>query len=200
MSAKKKTLRIDPKPITDAIKHANELLKVAHGQIFRPLGLEAAAKHESLFPPASPSSKRRGRDAFAPDFIHTAIGILDTAETGRMNEFLKADIVAACRKGDADFFVMMAEATKHVQAMPAPLSLPSEHAKKVITLRKAAAIMFRQGKPPTKSKLRDVVGKFLRCDPTSSPAWVLAFKDAGLQDLPLRPPAKKAAKVRGKKR
>jgi hypothetical protein len=195
MSAKIKALRAE----IEADPAALEELRALEAKM-RPLGLKVGAWHDSIFPPLSPSSKRRGSKTFPPAFMDAVCAILDTGTAGCIGEDFQTEIVAACKNADADFFRMMADAAKHVQDVPAPLSEISSHAAHVITLRKAAAIMLEKGKEPTMSKLRELVAKYLGSDHTSSPAWTEAFKDAGLRHLPLRPPAKKAARVRGKTR
>ena len=169
------------------------------------LGLKVGAWHDELFTPASPTTKRRGRIAFTPQFMDAVCAVLDTGTAGSISEDFQAEIVTACKNGDANFFRMMADAAVHVRSMPALLSDLSDHARKVITLRHTAIQMMEMGIEPTKSKLREIVAKYLTarnfpCDPISSTAWTLAFKDAGLGHLPLRPPAKKTAKVRAKTR
>jgi hypothetical protein len=146
--AKKTQLHINTKPFVDAYKANTQLLKVARSQVIRPLVLKASARKDRYLPPESPSTKRRGKSSFAPDFIQTAIGILDTAETGRMNEFLKADIVAACKKGDWEFFRMIGKIAEHLDGTPL-----SVHARHVIEVKKAAAAIMKKGTEPNKAAM-----------------------------------------------
>jgi hypothetical protein len=166
------------------------------GEKLNLLGLKAGTWHDGLFPPASPTSKRRGRTAFTPGFMDAVCAVLDTGTAGSIGEDFQAGIVTACKNADADFFLMMADAVKHVQSMPATLSV---HARHVIALRKAAIKMMEMGIEPTKSELKKIVTKYLgNAAFKNDQAWIEAFKDAGLGHLRARPPAKKAAKVRGK--
>jgi hypothetical protein len=159
----------------------------------RPLELKAGAWHDSIFPPPSPTSKRRGSKTFSPAFMDAVCAILETGTAGGISEDFQAEIVAACKNNDADFFRMIADAAKHVQEMPASLSA---HARHVIALRKAAAAMLEKGKEPTKQELREIVTKQLGNGAFSqaSPRWREAFKDADLTNLCARPAAKKSRK------
>jgi hypothetical protein len=162
------------------------------------LGLKVGAWHDELFPPASPTSKRRGREAFTHQFMDAVCYIISSAQTGRVDDFFQDEIVAACKNADADFFRMMADAAEHVKSMPTSRSV---HAAHVIALRKAAIKTMEMGMQPTKSELKKIVAKNLgNASFNNDQAWVEAFKDAGIAKIKARLPAKKAAKVKEKKR
>ena len=195
MSKKKKPLGLDTSSFANAIVAQDDFMKAATGQI-RFLGLASGTKLDPIFPPESPSSKRRGHDAFSPAFIHTALGILDTGNTGRMNDFLNAEIIEACRNADAKFFRRMADIAEHIKSTSTPLSA---HARHVIAVKKAAVAMMEKGKEPTKKELRENITKQLgNAAFDNDQRWAEVFKSAGLGYLRARPAAKKSAKVRGK--
>jgi|688.fasta_scaffold425319_1 hypothetical protein len=197
MSKKKKPLVLDASSFANAIAAQDDFLKAATGQI-RFLGLASGTKLDPIFPPESPSNKRRGRGAFSPAYMQTALGILDTKDTGRMNDFLKAEIIEACRNADAKFFRRMADIAEHIENTSTPLSA---HARHVIAAKKVAVAMIEKGKEPTKQKLREIVTKHLGNGAfDNDQRWAEVFKSAGLGYLRARPPAKKAAKVKEKTR
>jgi hypothetical protein len=184
--------------LTDLAKKYTALLKgLADKQSMMHLKLNAA--HNEIFPPASPSSKRRRRNGFMPDFVYLVAGILSTAEKGAMNDFLNTKIIEACQNFDVDFFRGMADATEHIQGITThPYSTHSKH---VIALQKEAIKVMMNNQIPTKSELKKIVTNQLgNAAFPSEQAWSEAFKDAKLGHLRARPPAKKAAKVRGKTR
>jgi hypothetical protein len=194
---KKKTLVLNTSSFAKAITAQDDARKAFIGQM-RFLGLAVGTRLDPIFPPESPSSKRRGRGAFSKAFMQTALGILDTKDTGRMNDLLKAEIIEACRNSDANFFRRMAEIAEHIESTSTPLSA---HARHVIAVKKAAVAMIEKGKEPTKQKLKEIVTKYLGNGAfDNDQRWAEVFKSAGLGYLRARPAAKKAAKVRGKTR
>jgi hypothetical protein len=190
---KKKTLVLNTSSFAKAITAQDDARKAFIGQM-RFLGLAVGTRLDPIFPPESPSSKRRGRGAFSKAFMQTALGILDTKDTGRMNDLLKAEIIEACRNSDANFFRRMAEIAEHIESTSTPLSA---HARHVIAVKKAAVAMIEKGKEPTKQKLKEIVTKYLGNGAfDNDQRWAEVFKSAGLGYLRARPAAKKAEKVK----
>lgn len=149
----------------------------------RPTILKMRAHWESLFPPESPTSKRRGGNKLAPsqEFIHAVCAILD-AKMG--NDFHIYGLEEAMKSADPKFFAMLAEAAQYVRDMPQGRAVFAKH---VIAARRIAADMMGASGPlPSKAKVKAAVLKQLVQEAygAASPEWSRVWAAAGLKDLP----------------
>lgn len=149
----------------------------------RPIGLKAAAWHDALFPPESPTSQRRGGNKLgpSPELMDAVCAILD-AKIGFAIE--DGEFIRAMKSGDSDFFLMMAEAAQYVRDMPQGRKTWAKH---VIAARSiAASMMGKSGPLPRWSVVKSAISKQLGQEAyaETSRDWGRVRKAAGLVDLP----------------
>lgn len=151
----------------------------------RPTMLKAAAWHDALFPPESPTSQRRGGNklAPAPELVDAVCAILD-AKMGHECDLAQGDFDRAMKTGDVAFFHMMAEAAQYVRDMPLARKTWAKH---VVAARRIAADMMGQSGPlPRWSTVKAAILKQLGQGAYLEPSrdWGRVRKAAGLGDLP----------------
>jgi len=149
---------------------------------FRAGMLELAAWWNELFPPDSPTSRRRGGCKLAPsqELKDAVCAILD-ARTGFPVD--AARYVKAVRNSDAGFFRLMAEAVEYLETIPQAHSVFAKH---VIAARKIAANMIDPELPlprwnDVKARIEDLLGPTAYLE--NSKDWGRVRKAAGLMDL-----------------
>jgi len=150
----------------------------------RPGALHVSAFLDSIFPPDSPTSARRGgsKTIIEPQVREAVIQILD-AMTGNPPD-MQAAFSAAMTKPDPEFFRVMAEASQHVIDMPHTHGLFAKH---VIAARRIAAdLMGTEGPLPRWSDVRREVHERLGQSAygLASAEWSRVKSAAGLTDLP----------------
>lgn len=160
---------------------AKDILTDQH-RAMRPVILSAQAQWESMFPPESPTSARRGGNKLAPspELIDAVCAILD-AKTGNPVDI---DFIRAMKSADVEFFRLMAEAAQYVRNMPHAHSLFARH---VITARRVAASMMVKGETlPSWFTVRQQVAAVMEqaaYDETSK-EWSRVRRASCLVDLP----------------
>jgi hypothetical protein len=175
--------RIDDYPPNGAMQRMCAEMKAQQAKM-RPLILSGQALWESLFPPESPTSRRRGGNK-------TGLGAWDREAVMRILDVMtghpfdmQAEFSAAMKNADPVFFRMMADAAQYVRDMPHAHSLFAKH---VIAARRIAAGMMKAGQPfPKWSEVRrrvsDQMGQAAYGD--KSPEWSRVKGAAQLTDLP----------------
>ncbi len=151
----------------------------------RPTFLKAAAWHDALFPPESPTSQRRGGNKLAPSpaLMDAVCAILD-AKMGHEYDLAKSDFDRAMKTGDVAFFRMMAEAAQYVRDIPLARKTWAKH---VVAARRIAADMMGESGPlPRWVEVKDAILKQLEQEAYLEPSrdWGRVRKAAGLGDLP----------------
>jgi hypothetical protein len=155
------------------------------GRRMRPTFLKAAAWHDALFPPESPTSKRRGGNKLtpSPELVDAVCAILD-AKMGYEYDLAQSDFDRAMKNGDVAFFRMMAEAAQYVRDIPLARKTWAKH---VVAARRIAADMMGESGPlPRWSTVKDAILKQLGQEAYLEPSrdWGRVRKAAGLIDLP----------------
>jgi len=150
---------------------------------FRAGMLLTQATWETIFPPESPTSRRRGGCKLAPteDLKNAVWAILD-ARIGHPVDPLP--YTAAMRAGDGKFFQLMNDACAYLDAMPQAQSRFANH---VIAARRVAGNAIPEDGPlpawrTIKGKVAALLGQ-AAYDETSKD-WGRVRKVAGLLDLP----------------
>jgi hypothetical protein len=154
----------------------------AAGRTMRPTILSLQAHWESMFPPESPTSTRRGGNKLSPspELIVAVCRILDAKMGFEIDD---GDFRRAMKTGTPDYFHLMAKAAEYLRAMPREKSVFAKH---VISARRIAAdMMGKNGPLPTwfevKDKVSDIMGQFAYGE--TSRDWGRVRKAAGLADL-----------------
>ncbi len=149
----------------------------------RPMELKTMAWIEEIFPPESPTSKRRGGNKLArpSEFVDAVCAILD-ARMG--NDFDLPDFRESMKSADPGLFLIFADAAQYVQSMPKEVS---KFADCVITARRVAAILMSEnGQLPKRGKVIAAVIKYLgpaAFGEEEITRWAEVMKAAGLSDL-----------------
>jgi len=154
----------------------------AAGQKMKPLALRCMAQIETIFPPDTPSTRRRGGGKLALDTAtkEAACAILD-AMSGHPIDTVEFE--AAMTAGDTDFFLRMAAAAQHLRSVGTMATVFARHVREA---RLVAAGMMAAGDPkPSWQAIRREVAKRLgqAAITDTSPEWSRIKTAAGLKTL-----------------
>ena len=151
----------------------------------RPTILLIGADMDSIFPPESPTSKRRGGNKMALD-EQTKLAVCQILDAMRGNSWhSRKAFDAAMESADADYFRTLANAAEYVQSMPQEHSVFARH---VIAAQEiASSMMDTEGPLPNWREVRREVSKELgqAAYGDKSPEWSRLKTAAKLTDLPL---------------
>lgn len=153
-----------------------------HDRKLRPLALRCMAQIEAIFPPDTPSTRRRGGGKLAVDTAtkEAACAILDAMGGHPIDT---AEFEAAMAAGDTVYFLRMAAAAQHLRSVGTVATVFAWHVRQA---RLVAASMMEAGDPrpswkAIKNKVADKLGQAAITD--TSPEWSRIKTAAGLKNL-----------------